>query len=102
MLKNLIPGAAASLAFVLAQTLPAAACGGLGAPNGAIRLQRATTPVAWHDGVEHYLTSFTYSGDLSSLGWIVPLPAGPAKVQGGCAWPLQPLHRETHPLPPPA
>jgi hypothetical protein len=99
MLKKLIPGAAASLAFVLAQTLPAAACGGLVAPNGAIRLERATTLVAWHDGVEHYLTSFTYSGDVSSLGWIVPLPAVPDKVEEGGAWTLQRLNRESHPLP---
>ncbi|HYS02702.1 MAG TPA: DUF2330 domain-containing protein [Candidatus Eisenbacteria bacterium] len=100
MLKKLIPGAVASLAFVLAQTLPAAACGGLVAPNGAIRLDRATTLVAWHDGVEHYLTSFTYSGDVSSLGWIVPLPAVPEKVEEGGAWTLQRLNRESHPLPP--
>src|SRR6266849_205174 len=99
MLKKLIPGAVASLAFVLAQTLPAAACGGLVAPNGAIRLDRATTLVAWHDGVEHYLTSFTYSGDVSSLGWIVPLPAVPEKVEEGGAWTLQRLNRESHPLP---
>src|SRR5713226_2184722 len=99
MLKKLIPGAAASLAFVLAQTLPAAACGGLVAPNGAIRLDRATTLVAWHDGVEHYLTSFTYSGDVSSLGWIVPLPAVPEKVEEGGAWTLQRLNRESHPQP---
>ncbi len=100
MLKKVIPGAVASLAFVLAQTLPAAACGGLVAPNGAIRLERATTLVAWHDGVEHYLTSFTYSGDVSSLGWIVPLPAVPDKVEEGGAWTLQRLNRESHPLPP--
>ncbi len=100
MLKKLIPGVAASLAFVLTQTLPAAACGGLVAPNGAIRLDRATTLVAWHDGVEHYLTSFTYSGDVSSLGWIVPLPAVPEKVEEGGAWTLQRLNRESHPLPP--
>lgn len=99
MLKKLIPGAVASLAFVLAQTLPAAACGGLVAPNGAIRLERATTLVAWHDGVEHYLTSFTYSGDVSSLGWIVPLPAVPDKVEEGGAWTLQRLNRESHPQP---
>ncbi len=97
MLKKLIPGAAASLAFVLAQTLPAAACGGLVAPNGAIRLDRATTLVAWHDGVEHYLTSFTYVGNVAKLGWIVPLPAVPEKVEEGGAWTLQRLNRESHP-----
>jgi hypothetical protein len=99
MLKRVIAGAAASLAFVFAQTLPAAACGGLVAPNGAIRLDRATTLVAWHDGVEHYLTSFTYEGNVSKLGWIVPLPAVPDKVEEGGAWTLQRLNRESHPLP---
>lgn len=98
MLKRFIAGSAASLAFVLAQTLPAAACGGLVAPNGAIRLDRATTLVAWHNGVEHYLTSFTYEGNVSKLGWIVPLPAVPDKVEEGGAWTLQRLNRETHPF----
>src|SRR5713101_5476295 len=100
MLKKVIPGAVASLAFVLAQTLPAAACGGLVAPNGAIRLGRATTLVAWHDGVERYFTSFSYLGqDLRDFGWIVPLPAVPDKVEEGGGWTLQRLFRETHPLP---
>src|SRR5216683_7699045 len=99
MLKKVIPGAVASLAFVLAQTLPAAACGGLVAPNGAIRLERATTLVAWHDGVEHYMTSFSYTGEADSFGWIVPLPAVPDKVEEGGGWTLQRLFRETHPEP---
>jgi hypothetical protein len=98
-LKALVPGVAA-LAFVLMQAAPAAACGGLVAPNGAVRLQRATTLVAWHEGVEHYLTSFTYEGDIPSVGYIVPLPSEPiAPVVAGGAWTLQRLERETHPLP---
>jgi hypothetical protein len=89
--------AAASLA---AQAIPAAACGGLVAPNGAIRLSRASTMVDWHDGVEHYLTSFSYQGEgLSDFGWIVPLPAAPTKVEEGGGWTLQRLNRETHPQP---
>src|SRR5262245_41528004 len=90
----------AALGFTLAmgQALPALACGSLVAPNGAIRLARATTLVAWHDGIEHYLTAFTYQGDVSSLGWIVPLPAVPTKIEEGGAWSLQRLQRETHPL----
>jgi len=79
--------------------LPAAACGGLVAPNGAIRLERATTLVAWHDGVEHYMTSFSYQGSAQSFGWIVPLPAVPTKVEPGGKWTLQRLVRETHPQP---
>ena len=90
---------AVAFALFIAQAQTALACGGLVAPNGAVRLSRATTLVAWHDGVEHYLTSFTYQGDVSDLGWIVPLPAVPDKIEEGGAWSLQRLFRETHPLP---
>jgi hypothetical protein len=91
-----------SVAFALfiAQAQTALACGGLVAPNGAVRLSRATTLVAWHDGVEHYLTSFSYQGEASSFGYIVPLPAVPVKIQEGGDWTLQRLFRETHPQPP--
>ena len=99
MLKKLVPAAAATLAVLLTQALPAAACGGLVAPNGAIRLQRATTLVAWHGGVEHYMTSFSYQGSAQKFGWIVPLPAVPDKVEPGGKWTLQRLLRETRPQP---
>lgn len=98
-LKVLLP-AVAALVLALSQAVPAAACGGLVAPNGAVRLQRATTLVAWRDGVEHYLTTFTYQGDVPSVGYIVPLPEAPsAPVQEGGAWTLQRLEIESHPLP---
>ena len=98
-LKLLLP-AVVALVLALAQAVPAAACGGLIAPNGAVRLERATTLVAWHDGVEHYLTTFTYQGDVASVGYIVPLPAAPIQqVQEGGAWTLQRLELEAHPLP---
>ncbi len=100
MLKKL-PALVIALAFALglfaAQALPALACGGLVAPNGAIRLSRAATLVAWHDGIERYMTSFTYQGDVANFGWIVPLPAVPLKIEEGGAWTLQRLFRETHP-----
>src|SRR3989449_4062350 len=99
MVNKLVPAAAATLALFLTQALPAAACGGLIAPNGAIRLERATTLVAWHDGVERYMTSFSYNGEATSFGWIVPLPAVPVKVEEGGGWTLQRLFRETHPQP---
>src|SRR5438067_9373153 len=88
-----------ALALFVLQSHSALACGGLVAPNGAVRLSRATTLVAWHDGIEHYMTSFTYQGDVSNLGWIVPLPAVPIKIEEGGAWTLQRLFRETHPEP---
>src|SRR5437763_6300914 len=87
-----------ALALFVLQSQSAFACGGLVAPNGAVRLSRATTLVAWHDGIEQYMTSFTYQGDASNLGWIVPLPAVPLKIQEGGAWTLQRLFRETHPI----
>jgi hypothetical protein len=98
--KFLVPALATAIALgVFAfQALPALACGGLVAPNGAVRLSRATTFVAWHDGIERYLTAFTYQGDVSNLGWIVPLPAVPLKIEEGGAWTLQRLNRETHPI----
>ena len=99
MINKLVPAAAATAALFLTQALPAAACGGLIAPNGAIRLDRATTLVEWHNGVEHYFTSFSYHGEASSFGWIVPLPAVPTKVEEGGGWTLQRLFRETHPQP---
>ncbi|HXM51905.1 MAG TPA: DUF2330 domain-containing protein [Candidatus Binatus sp.] len=99
MVHKLVPAAAATLAVFLTQALPVAACGGLIAPNGAIRLERATTLVAWHDGVERYMTSFSYTGEADSFGWIVPLPAVPEKVEEGGGWTLQRLSRETHPQP---
>ena len=93
--------APATLALLLlaVQATPAAACGSLLAPNGAIRLARAATLVDWHDGVEHYMTSFTYQGNVDNVGWIVPLPANPEKIEEGGGWTLQRLVRETHPLP---
>jgi hypothetical protein len=98
-LKRLVPFVVAAGLFIT-QAAPAFACGGLVAPNGAVRLSRATTLVAWHAGVEHYMTSFTYQGDVSNLGWIVPLPAVPDKIEEGGAWTLQRLFLETHPQPP--
>jgi Uncharacterized protein conserved in bacteria (DUF2330) len=89
---------AIALGFFAFQALPALACGGLVAPNGAVRLSRATTFVAWHDGIERYMTAFTYQGDVSNVGWIVPLPAVPLKIEEGGAWTLQRLNLETHPI----
>lgn len=102
--KLLIPALASALALGLFvfQALPVLACGGLVAPDGDVRLARATTFVAWHDGIEHYMTSFTYQGDVANVGWIVPLPAVPLNIQEGGAWTLQRLNLETHPIVPSA
>jgi Uncharacterized protein conserved in bacteria (DUF2330) len=101
LLKKAAASAVIALGLLLIQALPALACGGLIAPDGDVRLERAATLIAWHDGIEHYMTSFAYQGDVSSLGWIVPLPSAPISpiVEGG-AWTLQRLNREVHPIPP--
>jgi hypothetical protein len=78
---------------------PALACGGLVAPNGAVELQQTTTLAAYHDGVEHYVTSFEYGGGPTDFGSIIPLPGVPTDVRRGGSWTLQRLENETHPVP---
>lgn len=97
MIKRLTIFSLLALAFLLVQTQAAFACGGLIAPDGDARLARASTLIAWHNGVEHYLTSFAYEGSEKNVGWIVPLPTVPDNIQDGGAWTLQRLERETHP-----
>jgi hypothetical protein len=55
-------------AVVVLQAAQALACGGLVAPDGDVRLAKATTFVAWADGVEHYVTSFAYTGAVVDVG----------------------------------
>jgi hypothetical protein len=99
MLKKMLPAVVIALGLFAFQALPAFACGGLLAPDGDVQLARATTLVAWHDGVERYFTSFSFQGNTASdLGWIVPLPAVPIKIEAGGGWTLQRLFRETHPI----
>jgi hypothetical protein len=82
---------------------PAAlACGGLVAPNGAVKLVNTTTLVAYHDGVEHYVTSFEYAGGGTKFGSIIPLPGVPTSVTRGGSWTLQRLELEVHPPAPQA
>ena len=69
------------------------------APNGAVRLLQTTTLAAYHDGVEHYLTSFQYAGGGSQFGSIVPLSGVPTSVSKGGSWTLQRLEREVNPPP---
>jgi hypothetical protein len=76
---------------------PAMACGGLIGPNGAVNLLRTTTFAGYHDGVEHYITSFEFAGGEGEFGSIVPLPGVPTKVVRGGDWTLQRLILETSP-----
>ena len=64
MRKFLFAGMGVAAAVVL-QAGQALACGGLVAPDGDVRLAKATTFVAWSGGVEHYVTSFAFTGAVS-------------------------------------
>src|SRR5579872_504255 len=97
MRKFLFAGMGVGAAVVL-QASQALACGGLVAPDGDVRLAKATTFVAWSGGVEHYVTSFAYTGAVADVGWIVPLPAIPTSITAAGAWTLQRLEREFAPV----
>src|ERR1700730_3808228 len=96
MFGKVLAGSAVAAALAL-PVMPALACGALVAPDGAVRLAHVATFVAWHNGVEHYLTSFAYNGNEANLGWIVPLPAAPSAIQAGARWTLQRLELEANP-----
>jgi hypothetical protein len=87
---------ALSMTGVLAA--PALACGGLVAPNGSVNLVRTATLAAYHDGIEHYVTSFEFAGGGAKFGSIVPLPGIPTKVTRGGDWTLQRLQQEVAPI----
>ncbi len=89
----------AAVLFGLFGTQAAFACGGLVAPDGDVRLARATTLIDWHNGIEHYMTAFAYQGNESSVGWIVPLPAVPDSIEAGGKWTFQRLNIAVHPAP---
>src|SRR6476619_5087101 len=90
---------AAGLLLVAFSAAPALACGGLIGPNGAVNLLRTTTFAGYHDGVEHYITSFEFAGGGGAFGSLTPLPGVPTSVEKGGDWTLQRLIRETNPVP---
>ncbi|HVC41333.1 MAG TPA: DUF2330 domain-containing protein [Candidatus Saccharimonadales bacterium] len=97
MRKFLFAGLGAAAA-VVAQAGQVFACGGLVAPDGDVRLAKATTFIAWSGGIERYVTSFAYTGAVTDVGWIVPLPAVPTSIKEAGAWTLQRLEREFAPV----
>jgi hypothetical protein len=76
---------------------PAWACGGLVNANGTVTLVRTTTMAAYHQGIEHYVTSLEFAGGTGEFGSIIPLPGVPTKVIRGGDWTLQRLVQETQP-----
>lgn len=87
----------AATASVVVSPAVADACAGLIGSNGAVNLGRTTTLAAYHDGVEHYVTSFEFQGGGGEFGTLIPLPGVPTKVERGGAWTLQRLQLETQP-----
>ena len=96
-MRRLLAGLAAVAAALLVYAQPAAACAGLIGPNGAVNLLRTTTFAGYHDGVEHYVTSFQFAGGSGQFGSLIPLPGVPSAVERGGDWTLQRLIRETNP-----
>ena len=97
-MRRLLTIAAATAAMLLLTATPALACGGLIGPNGAVNLLRTTTFAGYHNGVEHYVTSFEFAGGEGEFGSIVPLPGIPTDVVRGGDWTLQRLIQETQPV----
>ncbi|HVF54413.1 MAG TPA: DUF2330 domain-containing protein [Actinomycetota bacterium] len=91
-----------SLVMVACLVGPALACAGLVAPNGSVKLLRTATLAGYANGVEHYITSFSFQGGGAKFGSIVPLPDIPSKVTRGGDWTLQRLEREVTPPAPTA
>ncbi|MGH2729103.1 MAG: DUF2330 domain-containing protein [Actinomycetota bacterium] len=96
MRRSLVCGCVLASAVLLGAA-PALACGGLVAPNGSVNLLRTSTLAAYHDGIEHYVTSFEFAGGGAEFGSIVPLPGVPTRVRRGGDWTLQRLVQEVTP-----
>jgi hypothetical protein len=97
-MRRILPVSLLALVLTGAAAAPALACAGLVAPNGSVRLTRTATLAGYHDGIEHYITSFEFrGGGGAKFGSIVPLPDVPSKVTRGGKWTLQRLQLETQP-----
>ncbi|HEX6787445.1 MAG TPA: DUF2330 domain-containing protein, partial [Acidimicrobiales bacterium] len=97
MAARVMVGLGAIAAGVVGWVSPAFACGGLVGENGTIQLVRTSTLVAYHAGVERYVTSFAFTGEGQEVGSIVPLPGVPSAVERGGDWTLQRLALEVAP-----
>jgi hypothetical protein len=94
---RLVASVLVALVVTIAVAPAAGACGSLIAPNGAVNLVRTSTLVAYHEGVEHYVTSFEFTGSPETFGSIIPLPDEPTTVERAGDWTLQRLQREVNP-----
>jgi hypothetical protein len=98
MIRRLSAVLALVTGFLVVGASGAFACGGLIAPGHAEVLRRATTLAAWHGGLEHYITGFTFAGNADKFGYIIPLPGVPKKIEKGGGWTLERLQREVNPV----
>jgi len=97
-MRRLLVGVFGGVLAVMLSAGPVLACGGLVAPNGSVNLVRTTTLAAYADGVEHYITSFEFTGGGGGkFGSIVPLPDVPTEVRKSGRWTLQRLVQEVQP-----
>lgn len=94
-MRKRIVVAIAAFGLVVLPAVPALACAGVFDPNGAVKLGRTQTLAAHHDGVEHYITAYKYSGGGGEFGSVVPLPGMPSKIEKGGEWTLQRLQQES-------
>ena len=99
MRRRFLLGLSGAMCFVvvLIGAGPALACGGLIGPNGGVSLVKTTTLAGYHDGIEHYVTGFSFTGGTGNFGAIIPLPGVPTKVEKGGNWTLQRLVKEVTP-----
>ena len=96
-MRRVLVAMTAAVVTLVVGAVPAWACGGLIGPNGTVNLVKTTTLAAYHEGVEHYVTSFSFAGTGGAFGSIVPLPGVPSSVERGGDWTLQRLVREVTP-----
>ena len=97
-MKRILTAVGIGLVASLVAAPAALACGFLVSANGAVRLGKTTTFVVWEEGIEHYITNFTFEGPAESFGSLIPLPAEPTDVTRAGDWTLQRLQREVAPL----
>jgi hypothetical protein len=62
-----------------------------------VNLLRTSTLAGYHNGIEHYITSFEFVGGGAKFGSIVPIPGRPSRVTRGGDWTLQRLAQEVQP-----
>lgn len=97
-MRRLFGALAVTVSISVVAAEGALACGGLVAPNGSVNLLRTSTLAGYHNGVEHYITSFEFTGGGGKFGSIVPLPGIPKLVRRAGDWTLQRLQLEVAPV----